>query len=432
MSSKSSLTQPRIFTTVALAVALNLASGCSGSSSRPSAPTGPLDGSALDAEFDAGPSAGLDAESAPDGASASGLAGTIVDKFGVPVNSAKIEAAGATGYSATDGTYALPGLAAGPTTLTITRDWFNPMQEPVTIDAAGVTKHDVTLEEIPLKLDPADQALAENYNMTFDWTTSTLSIAVVSQPTRNLFDNAVYYHNPALYRDVSAQAPLAPSPLPDIGSSGATGFTFPIRSGSNQGQEALVVASIADAITGTPLGATEPADFMMWTPMINWLMDWDAAKTVDLRAVGVAVRQQLWGGTALRPQDMDKVFIDAATGKLWVKVVFEPFVQVGAGISDDDGDGRKEIYAEVADANYTAEMVDKLRNDYIVKTFSTFGLSKEVTRGLNELYSTTAAQVEARIGQPFDLPGLGTINYPFLLLHYSTGQRNVILVAPSP
>jgi hypothetical protein len=129
---------------------------------------------------------------------------------------------------------------------------------------------------------------------------------------------------------------------------------------------------------------------------------------------------------------MDKVFIDAATGKLWVKVVFEPFVQVGAGISDDDGDGRKEIYAEVADANYTAEMVDKLRNDYIVKTFSTFGLSKEVTRGLNELYSTTAAQVEARIGQPFDLPGLGTINYPFLVMRYSTGQRNVILVAPSP
>jgi len=62
-------------------------------------------------------------------------------------------------------------------------------------------------------------------------------------------------------------------------------------------------------------------------------------------------------------------------------------------------------------------------------TFATHGLSIEVSKSLNELYSTTGAHVERYIGQPFDVPNLGTITYPFVVLRHSAGQENVILVA---
>jgi hypothetical protein len=168
---------------------------------------------------------------------------------------------------------------------------------------------------------------------------------------------------------------------------------------------------------------------MMWKSMINWLTEWDAAKSVTLKLVGVAVRQQGWGGNAVLPQEIEKVFVDPNTNKLWVKVVFENFVQLGPGITDDDGDGRKEIYAAVASAHYTSEIVDALVNTYAKTTFSTHGFADQVTKGLNELYSTTGAHVEGYIGQLFEVPGLGTIIYPFVVLGHTGGKENVILMS---
>jgi hypothetical protein len=187
-------------------------------------------------------------------------------------------------------------------------------------------------------------------------------------------------------------------------------------------------ATIVDAIKDTPLGATEPGDFMMWTSMMNWLGEWDSAKSVGLKVAGLAVRNQGWGSNAIRPQEIEKVFLDPATQKLWVKVVFEPFVQLGPGVTDDDGDGRKEIYAALAGVHYTAEIINALANTYMKATFTTHGLSKEVSKSLNELYSTTGAQVERYLGQPFEVPGLGTITYPFVVLRHTGGQKNVILL----
>jgi hypothetical protein len=286
----------------------------------------------------------------------------------------------------------------------------------------------VTLDEMPLKVDPADRALASTYNQTFDWTKQKISIAIAETPTRCAFDNAIYFHNPALYRDTSAQPPLTPSPQPTISGGIAQNFSFPIISGTSPAEEALDLTTIVDSITGTPLGPTEPTNYMMWKSMINWLTEWDAAKSVTLKLVGVAVRQQGWGGNAVLPQEIEKVFLDA-NNKLWVKVVFENFVQLGPGISDDDGDGRKEIYAAVASAHYTSEIVGALVNTYAKTTFSTHGLADQVTKGLNELYSTTGAHVECYIGQPFEVPGLGTITYPFVVLRHSAGQENVILMS---
>jgi hypothetical protein len=360
------------------------------------------------------------------------LTGTVTDSTGLPVVGAKVAAGGAWVFSDAKGNYTLVNLAPGATLVNVSQQWFQPVAQTLTLVDGAAVPWNVTLVEMPLKVDPADRALANLYNQTFDWTKQALSIAIVETPTRRAFDNAVYFHNPALYKDTSATPPLTPSPQPTISAGVASNFTFPVLSGANQGQEALDLTTIVDAIKDTPLGPTEPTDYMMWTPMVNWLAEWDAAKSISLKVAGLAVRQQGWGGNAVRPQDIEKVFLDPATGRLWVKVVFENFVQLGAGISDDDGDGRKEIYAAVSSAHYTAEIVNALVTNYTVTTFSTYALSKQVSKSLNEIYSTTGAQVERNIGQLFAVPGLGTIVYPYVVLKHAVGQENVLLVAGAP
>jgi hypothetical protein len=397
---------------VACVSVATLAIGCSGSSAEPS------------------PIVDADATGASEAGAGASLAGTVTDKAGVPVVGAKVQVGDASVFSDAQGRYALAGLTPGAVTVDVTQVWFQPLEQSVTLTGDGPTAWDVTLDEMPLRVDPADRALANTYNQTFDWTKQTISIAIAETPTRCAFDNAIYFHNPALYHDSSAQLPLTPSPQPAISGGSAQNLSFLVTTGANQGQEALDPNSIVDSIKDTPLGATEPTNYMMWKSMINWLTEWDAAKSVTLKLVGVAVRQQSWGGNStLPPQDIEKVFLDPNTNKLWVKVVFENFVQLGAGITDDDGDGRKEIYAAVASAHYTSEIVDALVNTYAKTTFSTHGLADQVTKGLNELYSTTGAHVECYIGQPFDVPGLGTITYPFVVLRHSAGQENVILMS---
>jgi hypothetical protein len=397
-----------------------LASACSGGSAGPA--------SSADADTTLSSEAGAEA-----GLTAS-LAGTVTDRAGLPVLGAKVEAGDGVlpVFSDAQGKYAVANLVTGPVTVKVTQVWFQPFAQSVTLTAGAPTALDVSLDEMPLKVEPADRALADTYNQTFDWSKQTISVAIAETPTRCAFDNAIYFHNPALYRNTSAQPPLVPSPPPTIAGGSALNFTFPVGSGPNQGQEALDLTSIVDSIADTPLGATEPTNSMIWNSMVNWLTEWDAGKSVTLKLVGLAVRQQGWGGNAIRPQEIEKVFLDPNTNKLWVKVVFENFVQLGAGITDNDGDGRRELYAAVASAHYTSEMVNALVNTYAKTTFSTHGLSKEVSKSLNELYSTTGAQVECYIGQPFDVPGLGTITYPFVVLRHAGGQKNVILVAGAP
>jgi len=121
--------------------------------------------------------------------------------------------------------------------------------------------------------------------------------------------------------------------------------------------------------------------------------------------------------------------MDPATQRLWVKVRFENLVPLGAGITDDDGDGRRGIYAAVANAHYTSEIVAALTGTCLQTTFGTYALSREANKGLNEIYSTTGAQLTRSIGQPFHVTGLGTIVHPFVVLTRAAGQVNVMLVS---
>jgi hypothetical protein len=408
--------------------------GCSSSASGPDLPIDAGIDEASDAPLDApvGEANTAVSEAGSEAGGSASLTGTVTESTGLPVVGAKVAAGGLWVFSDAQGKYTLANLAPGATVVNVSQSWFQPIQQTVSLADGLATPWNVTLVEMPLMVDPADRALADLYNQTFDWTKQTISISIVETPTRRAFDNAVYFRNPALYRDTSATPPLTPSPQPTIVAGVASNFTFPVLSGANQGQEALDLTTIVDSIKDTPFGPTEPTDYMMWTPMVNWLGEWDTAKSITLKVAGLAVRQQGWGGNSVRPQDIEKVFLDPSTGRLWVKVVFENFVQLGAGITDSDGDGRKEIYAAVANAHYTAEIVNALMTDYKVTTFSTYALSKQVSKSLNEIYSTTGAQVERYIGQPFDVPGLGTIVYPYIVLKHAVGQENVLLVAGAP
>jgi hypothetical protein len=412
-----------------------LASGCSGDNAGPATPPDGGEDVPLSPTTEAGATTetGTVTEAGGEASGPGVLAGTVTDIAGVVVLGAKIEAGGATALSDAQGRYSLAGVAPGTITVKVTQSWFRPLEQAVAVSASGVTPWNPVLTEMPLDVDPADRALADAYNLTFDWTRQTIAIAIAPRPTRCAFDNAVYLHNPALYRDTSSQPPVTPAPQPQIVAGAASGFTFPVVSGTNKGQEALDLTTLADTIASTPLGPTEPVEFMVWGSMVNWLGEWSAAKSVTVKLAGLAVRQQGWGSNALRPQDIEKVFIEPGTGRLWVKVVFENFVELGPGITDDDGDGRKEIYAALGSTHYTAEIVDALANTYMKTTFSTHVLGDvELSKSLNELYSTTAAKVEGRIGQPFTVPGLGTFVYPFVVLKHAGGQENVVLIAPGP
>jgi hypothetical protein len=400
------------------------AAGLAACSSDPPPPGGGEDAGALDTPDGGGGN--------PEAGSGARLQGTVTDRAGGPVGMAKIEVGTTSAFSDPQGKYTLALPMGGALTVKASRPWFNPVEASVTVAASGPTQHDLTLEEIPLKLDPADAALAESYASTFDWTRSTISIAVAPRPTRRDFDNAVFFRNPALYKDTSMMPMVTPAALPEIGASGPRNFTFPLPGGASPAVEALDLASIVDALPGTGLAAGDLAGFMIWTPMLTWLREWDTAKAAELNTVGVAVRQQTWGGNVPRPQEIDRVYLDTATGTMWVEVVFAAFVQLGPGITDNDGDGRREIYAKVAAGKVASDVIDKLTGEYGKTLFSTYGLSKEVAKSLNELYSSTAAQLERTIGQAFEVPGIGTVNYPFVVLRHIGGQKNAILVGPAP
>jgi len=359
-----------------------------------------------------------------------GLMGTVKDTADVPVEGVKVEVGGQMAFTTFEGKYTLDKLklTPGQVTVQLTQDWFKSQTETATVQDTGMTTLDVTIEEHPLKLDPADETLAKSYASTFDWTTDTISIVIVRQPTRKELDNAIYYHNPALYRDTSSTSPVTPSPQPTIGAGGAQNFTFQTGGGA----EALDNTSIVDTIDKTPLTTAEQQGWMMWRPMMNWLKDWDlsSTKVVGLNDAGAAVSQQSWGTNAVMPQAIEQVYLHGS--EIWVQVVFEDFVKLGSGITDSDGDGRKEVYAKVNTDHYTQEVVTALQDEYVTPTFNTHGLSKEINNALNELYSATSAEMLKYIGQSFDVPNVGKIQYPFAVVNHTgaNDKKNVLLVGP--
>lgn len=328
------------------------------------------------------------------------------------------------------GNYTLSGVPAGSATVAVSAPWFVDGQAATSVTAGGSVTVNVQLDARPLQVLADDLTLTTTYNASFDWTQDSVSVSHVAAPTRAAFDRALYLRNPALYRDVTGEPTVTPAALPTI-NGGAQNFDFPIQSGApHQNEQALDVASIVDAIADTPLTTAEQAASVAWEPAVDiFLVDWDIAKSIDLYYVSLAIRGQRWGGSStVPPQSLQHAYLH--NGELWVELAFEDYIDLGSGITDDDGDGYREVYARVPTAFYTTEVYNKLRDDYLVPTFDTLGLRDNLSVILDDLYTRTSPSVVSVIGVPYTLPGGGTLQYPFVVLRHSDGVVNVFLVEP--
>src|SRR5262245_26925008 len=128
--------RPRLSFVLVITLAAHGLLACSGSDEPATAGDGAADGGTKDAAAGGdGPGGGVDA--------GTGLQGTVKDKAGVAVSGAQVEAGGAMVFSDTEGKYAL-AVPAGMVTVKVTRNWFKPLEESVTVAAGAATTHDIT------------------------------------------------------------------------------------------------------------------------------------------------------------------------------------------------------------------------------------------------------------------------------------------------
>ncbi|MBI3180621.1 MAG: carboxypeptidase regulatory-like domain-containing protein [Myxococcales bacterium] len=356
--------------------------------------------------------------------------GKVLDALGRGVGDAVVSAGGITAKADYLGAYELKAVPSGAATLRAEADWFNPGEKAIALEAGIPAQEDLPLQAKPLQVLAEDETLAATFAQSFDWTKDKTSVEVVPRPSRAKIDAALYLRNPALYRDTTAQARVTPTPLPSL-SGAPQGFDFPIPlGGANAGQQALDTATLVDSLAGTPLTAAEKAAFFVWEPAIkNYLRSWNLDASLTLYYGGLAVESQRWGATPqIPPQSLRRVFLHQR--EVWVEIVFEKFVDLGAGITDTDGDGRKEVFGRLKAAHVAASAYDRLESDYVGKTFDTLELRDRLSDILDDLYSKTNPTVEGVIGVPYPIPGVGTVKYPFVVLKHAGGAVNVLLVKP--
>ncbi len=347
-----------------------------------------------------------------------------------PVVDATVTLGGRSAITDLNGEFTLEEGPVGPVTVEAIAPWLQRSSRAFTTVAGQKNILDFQLLEMPLKVEPADQALMEQYHQSFDWTTAQLSISLAASPTRRELENAIFHHNPALFVDTSGEEQVTPDPLPALGIQGGTGFHFVMASGDHLGDDALLANTMVDSLDALPLSAAALGEVLMWSPLLNFLLTGDPVKAAGLNAVGKAVTSETWGGApGSDAQHLERAYIHE--DELWVEVVFKPFLTLGDGISDSDGDGFKEIFARVDPRHTTPEQLDTLRADYITPTYSTLGLRTILGAVESALYSSTNPEVVGIIGEPFEVPGLGTLNYPFVVFKANANQKtSVILVAP--
>lgn len=365
-----------------------------------------------------------------DGGSSSGtgsIEGVVKNKKDKPVGDTDVKVGSISVKADYQGIYAVKKVPAGKATVAFSADWYADKSASATVTAGKATSLDVTLDAKPLKLDSADEQTAKTFQQSFDWKKDTVSLAIVKEPTRRALDSAIWWLNPAFYKDKSKEPAVTPSPQPDVTSTGGDNFDFKLSGG----KQALVASSIVDTLAKSGISQSAQDAFLMWDPMLSWVLDWNGAKGDPLKKVQAAVREQQWGGKSLRPQSLQKVFLDG--GRIWVQISFEPFVKLGTGVTDSDNDGRVEIYAQLDTAHYDKTLYDKLVKDYVTPKLDTLGLKDALEDAVTDLYDRSNPSVLKPIGEPYQLPGgKGTIKYPFAVLkHAESGAINVLLVGGS-
>lgn len=349
------------------------------------------------------------------------LSGTVSDADQNGVGDAEVKVGDLSATTDHTGAYSIQNVPEGSVTVEVKADWFEDQSEVTSITAGQDNTLDITLVARALQVLDDDKAIAEAYNQDFDWTTDKLSIAYIAPPTRANIDRGLYFRNPALFRDTSGESPVT-----------AGEWDFPIPDGApNQGQQAFEEGSITDSICKTPLTKEERARALLWEPAVKlFLAKWDIDKAQGLYYVTYAVEGQKWGGAAtFPPQTLQRLYLHQ--GEIWVEVVFENWVSLENKVGDSNGDGYNEIFAKVAEAHYTAEVYSQLAGDYLNHEYQTLELRGDLNIMLDDLYSRTNPSFTSVIGVPFEVPGHGTLGYPFVVLTHSNNAVNVLLVDPA-
>jgi len=355
------------------------------------------------------------------------VTGVVSDAQGAPVSAARVSLGDLSTTTDASGAFSFASVPAGDATVAVTADWFLGEEKSTTIAAGDTAEVEFTLQPRPLRVLAPDADLARAYNATFDWTKATVSISHVPRPSPAEFERALYHHNPALYVDPSQEPVVTPSPLPTLASPST--FDFAVQTGSSQ-QQAFDSATVVDTIAETPLTAGEVEHAFLWQPGVDFLLTWDFDQASPLYAVGLAVRQQKWGAAStLAPQEIERGFLH--NGEVWVQVVFQSFVTLGQDVTDSDGDGKREVYARVAAAHFSAALHKELKERYIEPQLSTLQLRDLLRENLNALYSTSNPELVSAAGIPYSHSELGTVQYPFAVIkHAGPGIVNVFLVEP--
>ncbi len=356
------------------------------------------------------------------------LTGTVVDENEGGIGDARVSLGDASAVTDNAGVFTLEKPAMGAGTLTVEARYFEKLEKQVEI-VEGSNAVEVSLATLPYRVTESDRALAESHNADFDWTEDTVSVDIVAAATRARIERAIYHHNPALYRDDSTEAPLAPAEPPSLAQGQAAGFDFPVDVEGGP-VSAFDTTAIFDTADAAGLSAQTLADAMAWDPAIKqFLLNWDLAAANPLYEAGNAVESQRWGGSSvLEPQEIEELFVQ--DGALYAEVTFRGFLTLGEGITDSDGDGRAEVYAKINPELYTQAVVAKLEDDYIGKTYTVLELRAAVEHIRSDLYSETNPQLEAALGESFEAEGVGIFEYPAVVLSHANSAVNVLLIEP--
>jgi hypothetical protein len=349
------------------------------------------------------------------------LIGTVSDANQNGIGDAEVKVGDLSATTDYTGAYTIQDVPEGSVTAEVQAEWFEDKSEATTITAGQDNTLDITLSAKALQVTAGDKAIEEAYNKSFDWTTDKLSIIYIAPPTRANIDRGLYFRNPALFRDTSGEAPVT-----------AGDWDFPLPDGApNQGQQAFEEGSIVDSICKTPLSREERERALLWEPAVKlFLTKWDIDKAQGLYYVTYAVEGQKWGGAStFPPQTLQRVYLHE--GEIWVEVVFEHWVGFSNKVSDSNGDGYNEFFAKVAPAHYTTEVYNQLAGDYLTREYGTLELREDLNAMLDNLYSRTNPEITSVIGVPYDVPGQGTLQYPFVVLTHSDSSINVLLVDPA-
>ncbi|GAG50535.1 unnamed protein product, partial [marine sediment metagenome] len=113
----------------------------------------------------------------------------------------------------------------------------------------------------------------------------------------------------------------------------------------------------------------ERAQPLAWTPLVKHLLEWNYDAAQPLLVIESQVSGEKWGNNDLvRPlQQIATAYLHG--DEIWVKVEFRPEVS-WLPIEDEDGDAYGEIYGRIDPAKYGADLVARIRGDYLSKSLT--------------------------------------------------------------